>query len=379
MEGARVKFLHIADLHLGKRLNGVSFLEDQIFLLNQISELAAAEHADAVVIAGDVYQKASPQSDAMAAFDAFVTRLAAAGIRVLVISGNHDSAQRISYFSALIRNAGVYVSEEFTGTVQTVALSDAFGEVRFGLLPFLKPIQARRFYPDEKIETYEDAVRAVLRHSPVDPAARNVLVCHQFVTGAETCDSEETAVGGLDCVDASAFDDYDYVALGHIHGPQRLKRDTLRYAGSLMKYSFSEVNHRKSVTVVEMLEKGDIRLRTVPLTAPHDMRTVEGMLSDVMAMPYSEDYVWVTIHDELPPPDARVTISTVFPNMLKFSVVNSKTKMDIDVLAREQMESKSVPELFSDFYRLQNNDVAPSERHIEMLTAILKELEGEVR
>ena len=379
MEGARVKFLHIADLHLGKRLNGVSFLEDQIFLLNQISELAAAEHADAVVIAGDVYQKASPQSDAMAAFDAFVTRLAAAGIRVLVISGNHDSAQRISYFSALIRNAGVYVSEEFTGTVQTVALSDEFGEVRFGLLPFLKPIQARRFYPDEKIETYEDAVRAVLRHSPVDPAARNVLVCHQFVTGAETCDSEETAVGGLDCVDASAFDNYDYVALGHIHGPQRLKRDTLRYAGSLMKYSFSEVNHRKSVTVVEMLEKGDIRLRTVPLTAPHDMRTVEGMLSDVMAMPYSEDYVWVTIHDELPPPDARVTISTVFPNMLKFSVVNSKTKMDIDVLAREQMESKSVPELFSDFYRLQNNDVAPSERHLEMLTAILKELEGETR
>ena len=374
-----MKFLHIADLHLGKRLNGVSFLEDQISLLNQISALAAAERADAVVIAGDVYQKASPQSEAMAAFDAFVTRLAAAGIRVLVISGNHDSAQRISYFSALVRNAGVYVSEEFTGTVQTVALSDAFGEVRFGLLPFLKPIQTRRFYPDEKIETYEDAVRAVLRHSPVDPAARNVLVCHQFVTGAETCDSEETAVGGLDCVDASAFDDYDYVALGHIHGPQRLKRDTLRYAGSLMKYSFSEVNHRKSVTVVEMLEKGDVRLHTVPLTAPHDMRTVEGMLSDVMAMPYSEDYVWVTIHDELPPPDARVTISTVFPNMLKFSVVNSKTKMDIDVLAREQMESKSVPELFSDFYRLQNNDVAPGERHIEMLTAILKELEGEVR
>ena len=374
-----MKFLHIADLHLGKRLNGVSFLEDQIFLLNQISALAEAEHADAVVIAGDVYQKASPQSEAMAAFDAFVTRLAAAGIRVLVISGNHDSAQRISYFSALVRNAGVYVSEEFTGTVQTVALSDAFGEVRFGLLPFLKPIQARRFYPDEKIETYEDAVRAVLRHSPVDPAARNVLVCHQFVTGAETCDSEETAVGGLDCVDASAFDDYDYVALGHIHDPQRLKRDTLRYAGSLMKYSFSEVNHRKSVTVVEMLEKGDVRLHTVPLTALHDMRTVEGMLSDVMAMPYSEDYVWVTIHDELPPPDARVTISTVFPNMLKFSVVNSKTKMDIDVLAREQMESKSVPELFSDFYRLQNNDVAPGERHIEMLTAILKELEGEVR
>ncbi len=374
-----MKFLHIADLHLGKRLNGVSFLEDQIFLLNQISELAAAEHADAVIIAGDVYQKASPQSDAVAAFDAFVTRLAASGICVLVISGNHDSAQRISYFSALVRSAGVYVSEEFTGTVQTVTLSDALGEVHFGLLPFLKPIQVRRFYPDEKIETYEDAVRAVLRHSPIDPSARNVLVCHQFVAGAETCDSEEAAVGGLDCVDASVFDGYDYVALGHIHGPQRITRDAVRYAGSLMKYSFSEVKHRKSVTVAELLEKGNLRLRTVPLTPPHDMRAVEGMLSNIMVMPYSEDYIWVTIHDELPPPDARVTISTVFPNLLKFSVVNSKTKMDVDVLARDQMESKSVPELFSDFYRLQNNDVAPCERHIEMLTSILKELEEEVQ
>lgn len=374
-----MKFLHIADLHLGKRLNGVSFLEDQIFLLNQISELAAAEHADAVVIAGDVYQKASPQSEAMAAFDAFVTRLAAAGIRVLVISGNHDSAQRISYFSALVRNAGVYVSEEFTGTVQTVTLSDAFGEVHFGLLPFLKPIEARRFYPDEKIETHNDAVAAILRHSPIDPSARNVLVCHQFVAGAKTCDSEEAAVGGLDCVNASLFDGYDYVALGHIHGPQRMTRDAVRYAGSLMKYSFSEVKHRKSVTVVELLEKGDLRLRTVPLTAPHDMRAVDGMLSDIMAMPYSEDYIWATIHDELPPPDARVSISTVFPNLLKFSVVNSKTSMDVDVQTRESLESKSIPELFSDFYRLQNNDAAPSERHIEMLASILRELEEEMR
>ena len=351
-----MKFLHLADLHLGKRLNDFSFLEDQVRLLCQVEEIARSERADAVLIAGDVYQKASPQSEAMAAFDQFITRLKEMGLAVFVISGNHDSAQRISYFSSLLKNSGVYVSEAFDGHLQQVTLQDEHGELVVSLLPFLKPIQVRRFYPDEKIETYQDAVQAVLRHSPVDTAKRNVLVC-----------------------DAAVFADFDYVALGHIHKPQKCTRDTLRYAGSLMKYSFSEVNQKKSVTVVGMEEKGEISIRTVPLAPPHDMRLVEGMLDEVMAMPYSEDYVWVTLRDELPPPDARVTVSTVFPNMMKFSVVNSKTKTDIDVLAREAMENKSPEELFSDFYRLQNNDCPPGPRHMEILRSLRKELEGEIR
>ena len=374
-----MKFLHLADLHLGKRLNDVSFLEDQVRLLCQVEEIARSEQADAVLIAGDVYQKASPQSEAMAVFDQFITRLKNMGLRVFVISGNHDSAQRISYFSSLLKNSGVYVSEAFDGRLQQVTLQDAYGEIVVSLLPFLKPIQVRRFFPDERIETYQDAVQAVLRHSPVDAARRNVLVCHQFITGAETSDSEEKTVGGLDNIEAAVFADFDYVALGHIHKPQKCTRDTLRYAGSLMKYSFSEVTQKKSVTVVEMGEKGKVDIHTVPLNAPHDMRLVEGMLDEVMAMPYSEDYVWVTLRDELPPPDARVTVSTVFPNMMKFSVVNSKTKTDIDVLAREAMENKSPEELFSDFYRLQNNDCPPSPRHMEILRSLRKELEGEIR
>ncbi len=374
-----MKFLHLADLHLGKRLNDFSFLEDQVRLLCQVEEIARSERADAVLIAGDVYQKASPQSEAMAAFDQFITRLKEMGLAVFVISGNHDSAQRISYFSLLLKNSGVYVSEAFDGHLQQVTLQDEHGELVVSLLPFLKPIQLRRFYPDEKIETYQDAVQAVLRHSPVDTAKRNVLVCHQFITGAETSDSEEKTVGGLDNIDAAVFADFDYVALGHIHKPQKCTRDTLRYAGSLMKYSFSEVNQKKSVTVVEMEEKGEISIRTVPLAPPHDMRLVEGLMDDVLAMPYSEDYVWVTLRDELPPPDARVTVSTVFPNMMKFSVVNSKTKTDIDVLAREAMENKSPEELFSDFYRLQNNDCPPGPRHMEILRSLRKELEGEIR
>ena len=186
-------------------------------------------------------------------------------------------------------------------------------------------------------------------------------------------------MGGLDNIEAAVFADFDYVALGHIHKPQKCTRDTLRYAGSLMKYSFSEVTQKKSVTVVEMGEKGKVDIHTVPLNAPHDMRLVEGMLDEVMAMPYSEDYVWVTLRDELPPPDARVTVSTVFPNMMKFSVVNSKTRTDIDVLAREAMENKSPEELFSDFYRLQNNDCPPDPRHMEILRGLRKELEGEIR
>ena len=374
-----MKFLHLADLHLGKRLNDVSLLEDQVRLLCQAEEIARSEQADAVLIAGDVYQKASPQSEAMAAFDQFITRLKNMGLSVFVISGNHDSAQRISYFSSLLKNSGVYVSEAFDGRLQQATLRDEHGEIVVSLLPFLKPIQARRFFPDERIETYQDAVQAVLRHSPVDAAKRNVLVCHQFITGAETSDSEEKTVGGLDNIDAAVFADFDYVALGHIHKPQRCTRDTLRYAGSLMKYSFSEVTQKKSVTVVEMGEKGKVSVHTVPLNAPHDMRLVEGMLDEVMDMPYSEDYVWVTLRDELPPPDARVTVSTVFPNMMKFSVVNSKTKTDIDVLARETMENKSPEELFSDFYRLQNNDCPPGPRHMEILRGLRKELEGEIR
>lgn len=374
-----MKFLHLADLHLGKRLNDVSFLEDQVRLLCQVEEIARNEQADAVLIAGDVYQKASPQSEAMAAFDQFITRLKSMGLRVFVISGNHDSAQRISYFSSLLKQTGVYVSEAFDGHLQQVTLQDGYGEIVVSLLPFLKPVQVRQFYPDEKIETYQDAMQTVLRHSPVDPAKRNVLVCHQFITGAEISDSEEKTLGGLDNIDASVFADFDYVALGHIHKPQKCTRETLRYAGSLMKYSFSEVNQKKSVTVVEMGEKGNVSVHTVPLNAPHDMRLVEGFLDEVMALPYSEDYVWVTLRDELPPPDARVTVSTVFPNMMKFSILNSKTKTDEDILAKEQMENKTIEELFSDFYRLQNNDQPPTSQHMRILRTLLKKLEAEKR
>ena len=370
-----MRFLHIADLHLGKQMNDLSLLPDQKYILDQIASVAQDEQADAVLIAGDVYQRSSPQAEAMALFDAFVSHLAGLGKKVFVISGNHDSALRVSYFAALVRAAGVYVTEAFDGTPQRVTLRDAFGEIVVWMLPFLRPSQVKRKLPEAKIATYQDAVEAVLRQTPIDASKRNILLCHQFITGSETSDSEELAVGGLDNIDAAVFDAFDYVALGHIHKPQRVLRDTLRYAGSPLKYSFSETHHSKSVTVVDVLAKGDIAVRTVPLRPLRDMRQIEGMLDELMAMPYSEDYLWVTVHDELPPPDARVTLSVNFPNMLKFSIVNARTKQDVDVLAAQRMEDKTVPELFSDFYRLQNNDQAPSEAHQKVLMKVLKELE----
>lgn len=370
-----MKFLHISDLHLGKQMNDLSLLQDQKAILAQITSIADEQKVDAVLIAGDVYQRSTPQAEAMALFDSFVSGLVALDKKVFVISGNHDSALRVSYFSSLVRNSGVYITEAFDGSLQSVTLEDENGPLVLWMLPFLRPAQVRRALPGEKIVTYQDAVAAVLRNTVIDKAKRNVLICHQFITGSEISGSEEMAVGGLDNIDASLFDDFDYVALGHIHRPQRVGRDTLRYAGSPLKYSFSEHNHKKSVCLVTMKEKGETQVSTLPLHPLHDVRLVEGTLAEVVAMPYSEDYVWVTIHDELPPPDARVSVSVTFPNMMKFTVENSRTKYDINVLATQRMEDKSETELFEDFYRLQNNGQPPSEAHIRLLEKVLKELE----
>lgn len=370
-----MKLLHIADLHLGKRMNDIDLLEDQRCVLAQLLNMALGEKVQAVLIAGDVYQKASPPAEAMTAFDGFVSALAGAGIKVFVISGNHDSDQRISYFSSLLRSSGVYVSESFTGCLQQYTLTDEYGEVLVSLLPFIKPLTVRRFFPDKNIASYQDAAAAVLAASPIDQSKRNVLLCHQFITGAELSDSEERTVGGLDNIDASLFDAFDYVALGHIHKPQKLGRPTLRYAGSPLKYSLSEAGHKKSAVLLELGEKGDCHIQLIPITQPHEVREVEGLLSDVMKMDYSEDYVRVTIHDELPPPDARASVSTVFPNMMKFAVVNSKTKEDRDVLSSEKVEEKDVKELFADFYRLQNNGVSPTAEQLTLLEEVLKGME----
>ena len=371
-----MKFMHLADLHIGKRLNDISLIEDQAYALDGVIDLAERERVDAVLIAGDVYQKASPQAEAMTLFDSFLSRLADRNMRVFIISGNHDSDRRISYFSKFLKKTGVFVSEAFEGMLQTVTVSDEYGPIHIHLLPFLRPTSVKRFFPDSEIVTYEDAVQAVIAHSNVNQSERNILICHQLVTGAETCDSEEEAVGGLDNISPSAFEGFDYVALGHIHKPQRAGRDNMRYAGSLLKYSLSEKDHRKSVCIVEMKKKGDFSVTLHEINALRDVREVRGGMDALLSEPYSEDYVRCVVTDELPPPDARVTLSTVFPNMIKFSIENSKTQADMDITPDSNIENRSVMDLFSEFYMLQNGGQTPSDKHLSVIEEILKEMEA---
>jgi len=370
-----MKFLHTADLHLGKRMNEMDLMEDQVHILRQIVEIAAAQKVDAVLIAGDVYQKASPPGEAMVLFNDLITALTERGIKVLIIGGNHDDHRRIAYFSRLLRHNGVYVAEKFDGRLQSVVLEDEHGPLEVSMLPFLRPSMVRPFFPEAEIRNTEEVVREVLAASPMRLGSRHVLLAHQFVLGAQTSESEELSVGGLDQVSAAVFDAFDYVALGHIHKPQAMGRQTLRYAGSPLAYSFSEAGQEKSVCIVELGAVGEVRVEKVALQPLRCVREVRGTFDEVMALPYSEDYVRVTLTDELVAPDARISVSTVFPNMMKFAVENSASRWEEDILPGESVENKSVQELFGDFYRLQNGGAEPTEEEMTLLQEVLRDLE----
>ena len=361
-----MRFIHTADLHLGRMLGDVSMLEDQRQALIEIASLCRAHKADALLIAGDVYQRSAPQAEAMELFNDFVSGLVDDGIRVFAISGNHDSAQRISYFSRLIRKSGVYVSENFEGKLQSIPMRDEYGEITVHLLPYIRPSNVRLCYPEEKIDSYTDAVKRVVEKSNVDFSARNVLVAHQFITGGEMAGSEEKTVGTLDNVDLSAISGFDYVALGHLHRPQRLGSEAVRYAGSPLKYSFGESNDKKSAVLVELRQKGDMEITLLPIPFQRDVRRVEGAYADLMAMPYSEDYLWVSLTDEEVPVDAGRMLKTVFPNLRHFTVSNSKTKLDMDISGAESVADLDAEGLFSDFYAEQNNGVRPGEAQMAL-------------
>ena len=279
---------HLADLHIGKKLYEFSMIEDQRFILEQILGILEEEKVDGVLVAGDVYDKPVPAAEAVQLLDDFLTGLASCGIKVFLISGNHDSAERLAFGARLFGEAGVYVSRIYDGTVRKITLRDEYGEADVHLLPFIKPSMVRHFWEEEETETFQDAVRTAIHHMEVDPSRRNVLVAHQFVTGAGTCESEELLVGGLDQVDASLFADFDYVALGHIHSPQKIGRETLRYCGTPLKYSFSEADQEKSVTIVELREKGDVRLSVRPLRPLHDLRQIRGSYMEVTSPGFLE-------------------------------------------------------------------------------------------
>ena len=351
--------VHLSDLHLGKRVNGFSMLEDQRYILERILTVIDDEKPQAVVIAGDVYDKPVPPAEAVELFDDFLVKLARRNLTVFVISGNHDSPERLAFAARLMDGSGVHMAPVYNAMVQPFFLEDEFGPVGFYCLPFLKPAHVRRFFPGETIESYTDALRTAVNDLRADVKTRNVLITHQFVTGAAVCDSETVSVGGTDNVDAAVFDGFDYVALGHIHGPQSVGRQTLRYCGTPLKYSFSEANHKKSVTVVELRQKGSVAVRTVPLTPLRELREIRGSYEELtLRANYqgsnTEDYLHVTLTDEEDVPNALDRLRTIYPNIMKLDYDNTRTRAAQWIPDQTEMEHKSELELFQDFYAQQN-------------------------
>lgn len=354
-----MKFLHLSDLHLGIKVNGFSLLDDQQYILKQILDTADKTKADAVIIAGDVYDKSVPSLEAVQLFDDFLYKLNEKNLKVFVIGGNHDSIERLSFASRLIKQSMIYISPAYNGTLSPIILDDEYGKICIYMLPFIKPANVRRFFPDDNIQTYNDAVKTVLSNINIDTSRRNILVTHQFVTGATVCESEEIIVGGTDNIDASLFEKFDYVALGHIHGPQNIIKDTVRYSGTPLKYSFSEKNHTKSVTVADFSEKGNVKIDTLPLVPLHDMREIKGTYNELTLKANYEntntdDYMSIILTDENDVPDAIGRLRTIYPNIMKLAYDNTRTRTSTSIKKIESIKGKSFIELFEEFYEKQN-------------------------
>ena len=363
-----MKLIHLSDLHLGKRVNEFSMLEDQQYILEEILRIIDSEKPDGVLIAGDVYDKTVPSAEAVTLLDEFLVQLSKRDTQTFLISGNHDSAEHLAFGGRLMEQSGIHIARVYNGVLAPLTLRDEYGPVDLYLLPFLRPVQVRRFFPESEIATYTEAMAAVLGAADIDKAHRNVLVTHQFVTGAQTCDSEELSVGGTDNVDVSVFDDFDYVALGHIHGPQKIGRETVRYCGTPLKYSFSEVGHKKSVTVVELAEKGSVAIRTVPLVPKRDMSELRGAYNELMlrenyeGKPFRNDYLRITLTDEEDIPNAVNNLRTVYPYIMRLDYDNRRTRTESHVDGAEQVERKRPLTLFEEFYESQNGQPMSEEQ-----------------
>ena len=373
-----MRLIHLSDLHIGKRVNEFSMLEDQEYILKEILGTIDDEQPDGVIIAGDVYDKSVPSEEAVKLLDSFLTSLAKRKLQVYIISCNHDSAAKLAFASSLIDLSGIHISPVYDsaqiammgdGLVRPYKLEDGKGQmVNIYMLPFVKPAMVRSVFPDEAddINDYTDACRVAVEPMDVDEKATNILVAHQFVTGAVRSESEEN-VGGLDNVDVSVFDSFDYVALGHIHGPQKVGRETVRYCGTPLKYSLSEANHTKSVTVVDIPENKKIEIRTVPLVPMHELREVKGTFDELMDRRNYEgtavdDYLYVVLTDEDDVPDALGKLRTVYPNVMKLGYDNTRTRVTQTIDDGAVLEGKKPIDLFGELYEKQNNQEMSDEQ-----------------
>ena len=355
-----MKFIHLSDLHIGKRLYEYSLIEDQEFILKRIIGFIDDEKPDAVLIAGDVYDKDIPPAEAITLFNNFLNALYSKNIEIFIISGNHDSNERLAFGSTLMDKSGVHFSKFYNGIITPYEMLDEFGKVNIYLLPFIKPSSVKRWF-DKDISSYTEALDTAISAMNINKNERNILISHQFVTGANTCDSENISVGGLDNVDVSVFADFDYVALGHLHRPQNCSSEKVRYSGTPLKYSFSEANDKKSVTVVEIKEKGNLEIRTIPLIPMRDMVQIKGTYNEVTSgdfykdTTYQSDYVHITLTDEDYVVDANAKLRTVYKNLMLVDYDNKRTRASAQIDVSEQSVKKSPIERFADFYELQNN------------------------
>lgn len=372
-----MKIMHLSDLHIGKKVNEYSMLQDQIYILKEILRIIDNEKVETVIIAGDVYDRSLPPNEALELFDEFLYQLSGRNVNVFVISGNHDSPERISYGGRMMTENKIFLSPVYDGNVKPITLNDDYGEVNFYLLPFVRPADIRRYFPDENIENYIDAVKVAIDNMNVDFNERNILVTHQFVTGAELSESENIIVGGTDNVSGEVFDGFDYVALGHIHREQTVGKDNIRYCGTPLKYSFSEAKNIKSVTILDFNDKGNIEYSKIPLTPLRDMREIRGTyyeltLKSNYESTNTEDYLHITLTDEEDIPDAIGKLRSIYPNIMKLDYDNLRTRGSGTVDAIENIESKSPFELFADLFKQQNNQDMSEEQEEIMRNLIDK-------
>lgn len=372
-----MKIMHLSDLHIGKKVNEYSMLQDQIYILKEILRIIDNEKVETVIIAGDVYDRSLPPNEALGLFDEFLYQLSGRNVNVFVISGNHDSPERISYCGRMMTENKIFLSPVYDGNVKPITLNDDYGEVNFYLLPFVRPADIRRYFPDENIENYTDAVKVAIDNMNVDFNERNILVTHQFVTGAELSESEDIIVGGTDNVSGEVFDGFDYVALGHIHREQTVGKDNIRYCGTPLKYSFSEAKNIKSVTILDFNDKGNIEYSKIPLTPFRDMREIRGTyyeltLKSSYESTNTEDYLHITLTDEEDIPDAIGKLRSIYPNIMKLDYDNLRTRGSGTVDAIENIESKSPFELFADLFKQQNNQDMSEEQEEIMRNLIDK-------
>ena len=357
-----MKIMHLSDLHLGKRVNEFSMIEDQTYILNEIINIIDEQKPKVIILAGDIYDKPIPPAEAVELFDDFLYKLSKRNLYVFIISGNHDSAERIAFGSRLFDKSGIYLSPVYNGKILPISVDDECGDINFYMLPFIKPVHVRRFFPDASISTYTDALNTVITDMNIDSTKRNILITHQFVTGSSRTESEDVSVGGSDNVDADIFKDFDYVALGHIHRSQSCGSEYIRYCGTPLKYSFSESKDAKSITVIDIKEKGDIKLDFIPLTPLRDMVEIKGSYNELMLKSFYEnttlptDYVHITLTDEDDIPDVITKLRVIYKNIMKLDYDNQRTRKSSEINLINAVDSMSPLELFDTFYEIQNGN-----------------------